>query len=270
MIDLPVRDMADFGRWCGERGPLSPEENERVFRQIYAAGPRRALRRPLIKYGLEKLRVLDVGCDYGQALIHFGPGSMGLEVHAAAAAFGRTIGLPIVPGDLFDEAVFGRFPAGGFDAAWVYAVLEHLSAPHTALMLIRSRLTDGGLLLVGLPLMPICRVFEPGARFLNRLVHGRAAPMSYTSADHVGAFTPKTIRFMLERAGFEVIEQAAFVSARPWVNRAYNLLAGPARDAIVTIGRKRAGWDYPPGATRRLTAAGWEFRTDYTDRPGSD
>ncbi len=270
MIDLPVRDMNEFSRLCRERGPLSPDENDRVFRTIYAAGPRRALRRPLKKYGLAELRVLDVGCDYGQALIHFGPGSMGVEVHAAPAAFGQAVGLPMVQGDLFDEAVFSGFPAGGFDAAWVYAVLEHVSAPHNALMLIRSRLADNGLLMLGLPLMPIGRALEPCARFLLRLVHGRPLPMSYTSADHVGAFTPKTIRFMVERAGFEVIEQAAFVSARPWINRAYNLIAGCARDVIVTVGRKLAGWDYPPGATRRLTATGWEFRSDYTLRPPAD
>jgi SAM-dependent methyltransferase len=269
-MDLPVKDMSAFEDLCREKGPLSPQENDRICRQVYASGPRRALRRPLKKYGLDQLRVLDVGCDYGQALIHFGPGSMGLEVHAVAAAFGAGLGLPVVQGDLFDGEVFSQFPAGGFDAAWVYAVLEHVSAPHTALMLIRSRLTDNGLLLLGLPLMPISRVLEPYARVLSRLVQGRSMPMSYTSADHLGAYTRKTIRFMLERAGFQVIEQAAFVSAKSWINRAYNLIAGPARDVVVTVGRKLPGWDYPEGSTRRLTAQGWEFRGDYVDLSRGD
>jgi len=267
MIDLPVTDMNDFRRLCREQGPFSPDENERVFQTIYAPGPRRALRLPLARYGLGQARVLDVGCDYGQGLIHFGPGSLGVEVHAAAADFAQTIGLPVVRGDLLDRGIADQIPAETFDAVWCYAVLEHLSAPHTALMFLRSRLKNGGQLLLGLPMMPLSRVFEPYARLISRLVHGRTMPMSYTSADHVGAFTPKTVRFMVERAGFEVTGQAAMVSARPLVNRAYNLLAGPARDVVVTVARKRPDWHYPPGSTRTLTADGWGFKTDYTAPP---
>ncbi|MBU0515693.1 MAG: class I SAM-dependent methyltransferase [Proteobacteria bacterium] len=270
MIELPVTDMNGFRRRCRETGPLSPDENERIFETVYAPGPRRALRPPLQQYGLGAARVLDVGCDYGQGLIHFGPGSMGIEVHATAADFAQGIGLPVLRGDLLDQGPANQIPAETFDAVWCYAVLEHLSAPHSALMFFRSRLKDDGLLFLGLPMMPVSRIFEPYARLISRLVHGRPMPMSYTAADHVNSFTPKTVRFMVERAGFEVTRQAGFVSARPLVNRAYNLLAGPARDVVVTVARKMTEWDYPPGSTRTLTADGWGFKTDYTDGASAD
>lgn len=257
--ETSIRDL------CISRGPFDEAENRRIWDAHFRSGPRRALRRPLKKYGLNRFRVLDVGCEYGQALIHFGADSMGIEIHADAVRFARAIGLSVIRGDILTSGTLDRPPQGAFDAVWCYAVLEHVAAPHTALMAMRSRLRDRGLLFLGLPVMPAFRIFEPLAGLVSRLIHGRFMPMSYTSHDHINGFTRRTGRFLVERAGFEVIEQSTFVSASTAVNWAYNVFARPFVDVVVTVGRKIPGWNYHPNSTRRVTDTGWSFRPEYID-----
>ncbi len=258
----------DLEQLCLTKGPFSPEENRRIFEEHFQGAPRRWLRRPLIKYGLRDKRVLDVGCSFGEALIFFGPGSLGVDIHAQAVQFAQGLGLNAFQGDFLDPDVLERIPARSFDAVWCSHVIEHVAAPHDALMAMRGRLKPGGLLLLGLPPLPHWRWAEVLGRVILRVFFGRPTPLGYTAEDHIYAFTRRTARFLLERAGFEVIEQTAFVSARPPVNALFNLVARPAIDRLVTVARQIPDWDYPPKSTRRLTESGWAFREDYVDSEG--
>lgn len=250
---------------CLERGPFPAEENRRIYERHFRGAPRRWLRRPLVKYDLADKKVLDVGCSFGEALIFFGPGSMGVDIHAQAVQFARALGLDALQGDFLDPAVLEKIPPGSFDAVWCSHVIEHVAAPHDALMAMRGRLKPGGLLLLGLPPLPHWRWAELWGKWMLRLFFGRPTPLGYTAEDHIYAFTRRTGRFLLERAGFQVIEQAAFVSRRPLVNGLFNVLCRPAVDRLVTVARQIPDWEYPPKSTRRRTETGWEFRPDYVD-----
>ncbi|MBU0516480.1 MAG: class I SAM-dependent methyltransferase [Proteobacteria bacterium] len=258
----------DLKKLCLERGPYSPQENQAIFERHFRNAPRRWLRLPLVKYGLGDKKVLDVGCSFGEALIFFGPGSRGVDIHARAVQFARGLGLSALQGDFLDPGVLEKIPPRSFDAVWCSQVLEHVAAPHDALLAMRSRLKPGGLLLLGLPPIPHWRWAEAMGRVILRLFFGRPTPLGYTAEDHIYAFTRRTSRFLLERAGFQVIEQAAFVSRRPAVNRLFNVLCRPAVDRLVTVARQIPDWKYPPKSTRRLTETGWVFRNDYVDDDG--
>jgi SAM-dependent methyltransferase len=260
----------DLEQLCLTKGPFSPDENRSIFEAHFRGAPRRWLRRPLVKYGLADKRVLDVGCSFGEALVFFGPGSMGVDLHARAVRFARGLGLNAWAGDFLDPAILAEIPAQAFDAVWCSHVIEHVAAPHDALVAMRSRLKPGGLLLLGLPPQPHWRWAEALGRLILRLFFGRPTPLGYTAEDHIYAFTRRTSRFLLERAGFEIIEQAAFVSARPLVNGLFNVLCRPAIDRLITVARQIPDWDYPPKSTRRLTESGWAFRDDYVDSTGKN
>jgi len=76
-------------------GCFDREENERIFRKFFATVPR-SFFHVVERYGLGQKRVADVGCSYGYYLIHFGPGSIGLDANEKSEAFARSIGLEVI------------------------------------------------------------------------------------------------------------------------------------------------------------------------------
>ena len=62
--------------------------------------------------------------------------------------------------------------------------------------------------------------------------------VGYQSMEHINAFTPRTLKFMLERAQFDVLESAAFVARNRTINRLLQPLVQPLAGQIVCVGRK--------------------------------
>jgi SAM-dependent methyltransferase len=148
-------------------------------------------------------RVLDVGCGEGAftaALAAAGALAVGVDVAAEplrrARARHPALDFRLVAAEPAGDRRL-PFPHSAFDAVWAGELLEHLHDPPTLLDEVRRVLRAGGRLLVSTPDHPL------GLRL--RLA---ASPRAFEAhfdprSDHVRFFTARTLRLLLEDAGFD-------------------------------------------------------------------
>ncbi len=148
-----------------------------------------------IVMGLTKLmptgRLFDVGAGSGilvEQALELGYTASGLEPSTWLQEQAQQRGLPVLAGVLPDERV-----GDNFDLVTLVDVIEHVDDPFGLLLDIKAILRPNGLLLLTTP-----DVDSLLARCLGwRWWHFRVAHISY--------FNLKTIRRLLERAGFQII-----------------------------------------------------------------
>lgn len=216
-----------------KHSPLSKEETQKIWEKYFRFMPLK-LQLPLQKYELNKKKVLDVGSAWGEFLIHFGPGSKGIEINDRETRFSRAIGLDVAQYNIEDE---WREASESFDVIWFSNVLEHVVAPHAVLRNFHKTLKLGGLLFVRVPTIPSNYFFL----FLNRLFLGF---LGYEAQQHINAFTRRTLEFTIERAGFEIVESNIFLPPVNWLNRIINPIFRDASSFITTVARK-IDFSYP-------------------------
>jgi SAM-dependent methyltransferase len=140
-------------------------------------------------------RLLEIGASYGHSLALArarGWQVEGVELSPEAARYARErFGLDVHNADLGAAPL----PAGAFDAAMLWHVLEHTRDPKEQLERLRALLRPGGVL--GL------RV--PNAASLGSRVAGRWWPWMCPPA-HLWYFSPETLPRLLRVCGFEVLE----------------------------------------------------------------
>jgi len=180
-----------------ERSPLPRERTEWVVRGRYGSIPNR-LAHALERWPLGDARVLDVGCNFGHCLVHFGPGSLGVDNVPEHVEFCRAIGLDVVRADVDDG--LDAVPDGAFDVAWIFDILEHVDAPRLLLRRVAPKLRPDGMLLLYLGLRP--------RNALARAAFRRRGIVPFESRVHYYQFTLETARYLVERAGFRVEEVA--------------------------------------------------------------
>lgn len=139
-------------------------------------------------------RLLEVGAASGffldEARVR-GYEGVGVEPNDAMAAHAReTLGLDVRTGRL------GELPlaTATFDAACAFHVVEHLDAPLDALRAVHAALRPGGHLLVEVPNAQSAAARRFGAAW-------QPLDLPY----HVGHHGPRSLRTLLERAGFDVL-----------------------------------------------------------------
>ncbi len=93
-----------------------------------------------------------------------------------------------------------------FDAVFCSNLLEHLVAPHLFLLRLHAQLEAHGHLFIHVPTIPPLPIVE-------RVIKRAIGHNGYQASEHINAFTPRTLRFTLERAGF-VVDDLVFVGAR--------------------------------------------------------
>jgi SAM-dependent methyltransferase len=225
------------------RGCFEREENERIYRKWFDGAPRYLFRAADRKYGLTRARLADVGCCYGTNLLYCLPGSYGIESDEREAVFAQGLGLPVFHRDAM-RADLSDLPK--VDAVWCSAVLEHVDSPHRFLRKLHRLLNPEGLLVVFVPTIPAFRV-------LSRLPRVGGYFNGHVAMDHVNAFTPQTLVFTCERAGFRTEEVSPFY---PGPLGLFNHLPVVSRliDGAVYVGRAIADWEYPDKASRRVGA----------------
>ena len=201
---LTVRPLS-YCRRCGLawQDPLPDRETlQRLYREmpdeVYLseqAGRRRAFRRGVRLLGRacggRRGRLLDVGCSAG----------LGLEVAAADGwdVFGVEPSLPLgrIAQQRFGERIVlssfedAALEAGSFDAMAIWDVLEHMRDPVLALAKAASGLRAGGWLAVNVPNVESLIARSLGARWPLLL------------PEHLYYFSPRSLRRLLARAGFE-------------------------------------------------------------------
>ncbi len=188
-----------------ERSPLGAEETERIVSGRFDHLPQR-LAFALRRWPLGRSRVLDVGSAYGTCLVHFGPGSLGVDNSAECVEFTRALGLDAVLADVEDEEQFAQVPDGAFDFLWVSDVLEHLDAPRVLLRRLAPKLAPGGRLLLHTSVLPHARP----ARWALRKLGERP----FDAEVHYHQWTADTIRHLLARAGYRTVAAVAVLPAR--------------------------------------------------------
>lgn len=233
-------------------GSFSPERNRAIFDACFsgARAKDRMFEAMAREFHLDRRRVCDAGCGYGAHLVRCGPGSFGIDIDKEKIAFARAIGLDAHARDLVHDDL-ADLPRA--DAVWCSAIIEHLDAPHVFLRKLNSLLEPGGLLLLETP------VLAP-LPWLGRLPLPKFRDVFLGDhPDHVNAFTPGTIRHACEYAGFAT--KKMFRWSLPIVNRAPFLplrltglppFSAVAR-AVMYVGEKIPGWDYPERASRRAS-----------------
>jgi SAM-dependent methyltransferase len=138
--------------------------------------------------------LLEIGAAAGFFLAEArerGYDGVGVEPNDAMAGHAReALGLDVRTGLLGEVAL----EAGAFDAACAFHVVEHLDAPLEALRAVRDAVRPGGHLLVEVPNAESAAARRKGAAW---------PPLDLPY--HVGHHGPRSLRTLLERAGFQVL-----------------------------------------------------------------
>jgi len=190
-----VRDIDEIRELIRARSPLAAERTEEIIDVYFRRIPLRT-QYALERFPFSESRVLDVGCAYGTSLIHFGPGSVGLDNNPAAVEFSRALGLEVRLGDV--DAHLDATDLGRFDFVWVSDILEHLEAPRLLLRSLAPLLAPGGRLVVHTSVLPSVAP----ARALWR-ARGKQA---FDADVHYFQWTRHTFGHLLARAGYRVTD----------------------------------------------------------------
>lgn len=155
---------------------------------------RRSQYRHLIEtYHLEGKKFIEVGCGQGEflsVLSEFPVEAAGLEHRESLAALARKNGLSVFQGFAGDESAV--IPGGPYDVFLSFNFLEHQPDPAGMLRAIYANLTDDGM---GLITVPSFEYILENDGFYELI------------RDHLAYYTFDTLRQLLERCGFLVLEQ---------------------------------------------------------------
>lgn len=187
----------------------------------------------------DSLSVLDVGFGAGHLARRIRPRCRylaGIELDPEAAREGSAF---------FDDPVLNDVVRGlagpwreAFDVVVAADILEHLPEPGQALDLLRPLLREGGLLLVSLP--NVANVTVRLALLLGRFPRAERGILDRT---HLGFFTRRTGRELLEAHGFRVVRETPTAMpvelALPLLGRPP--LAAPVRAAAALLARAWPG-----------------------------
>jgi SAM-dependent methyltransferase len=173
-------------------------------------------------------RLLDVGCATGvlvEAARARGWSAVGIDVSAFAAAQCHARGLDVRHGDLWSAGLENE----QFDVVVLDDTIEHLPDPDRALGEIHRVLRTGGLITLNTP---------NDAGWLRRAMGGHW--FHCKPPEHLYYFSPRTLRALLERRGFDRIEtrlSGKQVTIRYLCDRTKAYSVGLARALTGTIGR---------------------------------
>ncbi len=147
---------------------------------------------------LRDTKTLDLGCGYGEYLVKFGAGSVGVTTTLAEVEYGKTHKLNIVKGnvELIDTLGLDR----SFGAIWANNLFEHLLAPHAFLIKLKTITKPEGLLILGVPVIPVIPAMMKVNKFRGAL-----------AVAHVNFFTRESLKLSVERAGWKVSTVRPFI-----------------------------------------------------------
>lgn len=174
----------------------------------------RTFRRLVETFGLGKKKVLDLGCSYGEHLVHFGKGSKGVTTTTEEVEYATRKGINVVRGnvELIDEVIRGE----QFDVLWANNLFEHLLSPHAFLVRLKGVSPDKGMLILGVDVIPSSCPW-----FLLRFTKFRGA----LASPHVLFFNRDTARRTIEAAGWRIIEMRSFYFSLPFLDRLFTPFA---------------------------------------------
>lgn len=141
-------------------------------------------------YNLDVKAVLDIGCSYGEFVANFGAGSVGVTIDPEEAAYGRRRGLDLREGNIESDSFVLQET---FDVVFANNIFEHLYSPHQFLVTVKQYLKPSGVLILGVPCMPVLRPLMRFKKFRGAL-----------AVSHINFFARDTLVETVQRAGWVV------------------------------------------------------------------
>ncbi len=168
-----------------------------VIRAVAVSEDMRQFRREYFKefvtrFGLEKKRIIEIGAGCGEFVEVMKQSCCdvtGLEHRKESVESGRRQGLSMIQGfiETFDTYIEGA----PFDGFYTMNFLEHIPEPNSFLQGVGANLTEDGVGLVEVPNMDFFMKNHLFAEFM---------------LDHLSYFTRDTLRILLEKNGFDVLD----------------------------------------------------------------
>lgn len=167
--------------------------------------------RLLERFSLGNKKVLDIGSGWGEYLNLFGEGSLGITGQETEVSFCKEKGLKSI---VCNAEYLDLYIQERFDVIWANNFLEHILSPHQFLIRSKKVLTEEGIVIVGVPVVP---------RIVSLM---RVRKFSGALADaHISFFTKKTIELTLQYAGYCVIESRPFIFRNKILDQLASLIA---------------------------------------------
>lgn len=194
-------------------------------------------------------RMLDIGCGRGESLVAAGRAgwnAVGVEPSAEFVAAGRALGVEIVNSTVADLAE----PPASFDLVMLSGVLEHVYEPLEILRATRRFLRPGGLAVIDVP-----NERSLVQRLSERVARARGRDWTTTLSPtfppyHVVGFSPRSLRFALERTPLDVVSIQTYPLSFVTLQRspAFRLIAGAEKVASAARGGSGlVAWARCPG-----------------------
>ncbi|MDB5093374.1 MAG: SAM-dependent methyltransferase [Candidatus Eremiobacteraeota bacterium] len=193
----------------------SPETASEAYReasfeaQDESAHAARTYAKYLRKAGFEPGAALDIGSGDGAFLRELrGLGFreiVGIEPSQAPVRLARDDVRDLIREEMFDGS---RFAENTFDLVTCFQTIEHVYEPHKLLQDIYRILKPGGKAFI----------IAHNLDAFSAKVLGEKSPIF--DIEHVQLFTPRSVRFLLERSGFQAVEVFPILNAYPltyWV-----------------------------------------------------
>jgi 2-polyprenyl-3-methyl-5-hydroxy-6-metoxy-1,4-benzoquinol methylase len=169
--------------------------------------------------------LLEVGAGKGRFLA--AARAAGFEVHgiepsARSRAFSRALLGPVVDGRTLEECAAA--PGRRYDVVYLWHVFEHLPGPDAALVQLRALLRPGGLLALAVP------------NFASAQAGWARGDWYHLDPPrHLHHFTPASLRALLERHAFEVLEVSQDSHFQNFLGETISLLTriSPGKNALL-------------------------------------
>ena len=142
-------------------------------------------------------RILEIGCANGRLLSYLkeaGYGDVtGVDPSPGCARAAKLLyDVPVETGTVFDF----RKPDTGYDFVVTLGVLEHIRDLQRAVQRVRDVTLDNGRVFVGVP-------------DASNLIAQQDAPFQEFSTEHINFFSPRSLQYLMEAAGFRTISCAS-------------------------------------------------------------
>jgi SAM-dependent methyltransferase len=166
------------------------------------------------RFATDRGKILDIGTGKGSLLVaakQRGWEALGYDVDCESEdLISKKIGIKILCGDFFKI----EWKQESFDAVYMHQVIEHLKTPLPYFDTVRMILKKGGVFFIAQPnissLAGVVKLFleRIGLKKKHRGAH-------YGTEGHLWYYTPKTMKYLLERYGFEVLSMRSGHKVRP-------------------------------------------------------
>ncbi|MFC2122055.1 class I SAM-dependent methyltransferase, partial [Bacteroidota bacterium] len=179
-------------------------------------------------------KVLDLGCSYGQFLVNFDSGSLGVDLQDRHLEFAVSLDLQVVKFNVEEGVKLGD----KYDVVFCRQLLDHLVSPHKLLVESHRILEGEGFLIVAID-------------NIDYLLGGAI------SEHHLYGFNLKVLRMLVERSGFNIIKAFTLTSNKPrlleklinssslLLSRSMDLYVIAKRDAAYRYPERRLPWFSP-------------------------